>query len=439
MRFGVLGPLTVWDDEGEPVRVPEVKVRALLADLLVHEGRPVSADRLIDDLWGEQPPGHPANALQSKVSQLRRALGGDRVVRQTPGYRLRVDAAGDEVDAHRFRDLVAEARTTDDPRLRSGLLGQALELWRGPAYADFADEEFVRAAAHRLAEQRLGVIEEQAEARLASGDHTLLVGELTDQVARHPLRERLRAVQMRALYLTGRQSEALASYAELREHLADELGLDPGPEVTALHGAILRQDPGLLRHSDNSGGAGGAYDGSAADGAGGALNPVSVSSVDRASEGVSSARSSLPSPLTELVGRAPALDEVRQLLAAVRLVTLTGPGGVGKTRLAVAAAARCGRDAGEVWFVELAGRRGGGVDDLVSVISAALGIREDTPAGLPGRAPAERLAAALRHRRLLLVLDNCEHLVEPVAELTGLLLGAAPACASWPRARSRLG
>lgn len=426
MRFGVLGPLTVWDDEGEPVRVPEVKVRALLADLLVHEGRPVSADRLIDDLWGEQPPGHPANALQSKVSQLRRALGGDRVVRQTPGYRLRVDAAGDEVDAHRFRDLVAEARTTDDPRLRSGLLGQALELWRGPAYADFADEEFVRAAAHRLAEQRLGVIEEQAEARLASGDHTLLVGELTDQVARHPLRERLRAVQMRALYLTGRQSEALASYAELREHLADELGLDPGPEVTALHGAILRQDPGLLRHSDNSGGAGGAYDGSAADGAGGALNPVSVSSVDRASEGVSSARSSLPSPLTELVGRAPALDEVRQLLAAVRLVTLTGPGGVGKTRLAVAAAARCGRDAGEVWFVELAGRRGGGVDDLVSVISAALGIREDTPAGLPGRAPAERLAAALRHRRLLLVLDNCEHLVEPVAELTGLLLGAAP-------------
>ncbi|MCX4669227.1 winged helix-turn-helix domain-containing protein [Streptomyces sp. NBC_01381] len=422
MRFGVLGPLTVWDDEGEPVRVPEAKVRALLADLLVHEGRPVSADRLIDDLWGEQPPGHPANALQSKVSQLRRALGGDRVVRQTPGYRLRVDAAGDEVDAHRFRDLVAEARTTDDPRLRSGLLSQALELWRGPAYADFADEEFVRAAAHRLAEQRLGVIEEQAEARLASGDHTLLVGELTDQVARHPLRERLRAVQMRALYLTGRQSEALASYAELREHLADELGLDPGPEVTALHEAILRQDPGLLRHTDNSGGA---YDGGAADGAGGALGLVGVSSVDRASEGVS-ARSSLPSPLTELVGRAPALDEIRQLLGSARLVTLTGPGGVGKTRLAVEAAARCGRDAGEVWFVELAGRRGGGVDDLVSVISAALGIREDTPAGLPGRAPAERLAAALRDRRLLLVLDNCEHLVEPVAELTGLLLGAAP-------------
>ncbi|TGB11616.1 AfsR/SARP family transcriptional regulator, partial [Streptomyces sp. MZ04] len=256
MRFGVLGPLTVWDDEGEPVRVPEAKVRALLADLLVHEGQPVSADRLIDDLWGQQPPGNPANALQSKVSQLRRALGADRVVRQIPGYRLRVDPAADEVDADRFRTLVAEARTTGDARLRAGLLTQALELWRGPAYADFADEEFVRAAAHRLAEQRLGVLEEQAEARLASGDHALLLGELTDEVTRHPLRERLRAVQMRALYLAGRQSEALTSYAELREHLADELGLDPGPEVTALHEAILRQDPGLI--PGGAGGAGGA-------------------------------------------------------------------------------------------------------------------------------------------------------------------------------------
>ncbi|MFG2500466.1 BTAD domain-containing putative transcriptional regulator [Streptomyces sp. NPDC048441] len=397
MRFGVLGPLMVWDSEGEPVRVPEAKVRALLAALLVHEGRPVSADRLIDDLWGDAPPGNPANALQAKVSQLRRAVGRDRVVRQLPGYRLRADEAGDEVDADRFRALVAEARTAGDPGARAALLTEALELWRGPAYADFADEEFVRSAAHRLAEQRLGVLEEQAEARLASGDHTLLLGELTDRVARHPLRERLRAVQMRALYLAGRQSEALASYAELRERLADELGLDPGPELAALHEAILRQDPGL--------------------------------SPARPSPDAASARgprpSGMPAPLTALVGRDRSLDDVRQLLDMARLVTLTGPGGVGKTRLAVAAARRCTDD--EAGLVELAGLHGD-VADLAAVVSVALGIRDDVPSGESGtpRLPAERLAAALRDRQLLLVLDNCEHVVEPVAELASLLLSSAP-------------
>ncbi|MFI7409250.1 BTAD domain-containing putative transcriptional regulator, partial [Streptomyces sp. NPDC049627] len=245
MRFGVLGPLVVWDDEGETVRVPELKVRALLADLLAHDGEPVSADRLVHDLWGDEPPGKPSGALQAKVSQLRRVLGRDRVVRQAPGYRLRLDPAADEVDADRFRALVAEARPLRDPRARAALLTEALDLWRGPAYADFADQEFVRVAAGRLAEQRLSVQEEQAEARLDAGDHVLLTGELADLVARHPLRERLRALQMRALYLAGRQSEALASYEALRSHLAEDLGVDPGPALTALHQAVLRQDPGL--------------------------------------------------------------------------------------------------------------------------------------------------------------------------------------------------
>ncbi|MFE4850935.1 BTAD domain-containing putative transcriptional regulator, partial [Streptomyces sp. NPDC056689] len=245
MRFGVLGPLTVRDGDGNPVAVPEVKVRALLAALLVHEGRPVSADRLIDGLWGDDLPGNPANALQAKVSQLRKALGRDRVVRQAPGYRLRLDETGDEVDADRFLSLVDRAGSATGPRERAELLTEALELWRGPAYADFADEAFVRTAAQRLTEQRLAVREERAEALLESGDLTLLTGELADLVARHPLRERLRAVQLRALYRSGRQSEALASYAELRGRLADELGLDPSPELAALHEAILRQDPAL--------------------------------------------------------------------------------------------------------------------------------------------------------------------------------------------------
>ncbi|MFD8961076.1 BTAD domain-containing putative transcriptional regulator, partial [Streptomyces anulatus] len=246
MRFGVLGPLVVGDGEGNDVTVPERKVRALLADLLAHDGGPVPVDRLIHDLWGDAPPGRPSGALQAKVSQLRRVLGRDRVVRQPPGYRLRLERGTDEVDADRFRALVTEARPVRDPRARAALLTEALGLWRGPAYADFADAPFAREAAQRLAEQRLSVLEEQAEARWEAGDHVLLAGELADLVARHPLRERLRAVQMRALYSAGRQSEALASYDDLRGRLVEELGVDPGPELASLHRAVLRQDPLLM-------------------------------------------------------------------------------------------------------------------------------------------------------------------------------------------------
>ncbi|MFD1936781.1 BTAD domain-containing putative transcriptional regulator [Nonomuraea mangrovi] len=400
MRFGVLGPLMVWDGEGQEIRVPEAKVRALLADLLAHEGRPVSADRLIDDLWGEEPPGNPANALQAKVSQLRRALGRDRVVHQVPGYRLRVDDAEDEVDQRLFQSLVAEARLAGDPRARAALLTEALELWRGPAFADFADEEFARAAAHRLAEQRLAVLEEQAEARLEAGDRTLLTGELADLVDRHPLRERLRAVQMRALYLAGRQGDALASYAELRDRLAQELGLDPSPELAALHTAILRQDVSLA--------------------------PGTVPLPATAQDG-GRPLSNLPAPLTALIGRDTSVEEVVRLLGTARLVTLTGTGGVGKTRLAVELGARLlGEVPDGVWLVELAGQRGE-MADLVQVVAGVLGVRDDVPSGLGGpQAPVDRLIAALRDRRTLLVVDNCEHVVEPAAELVDRLLRAAP-------------
>ncbi|MFE4251666.1 BTAD domain-containing putative transcriptional regulator [Streptomyces sp. NPDC056910] len=403
MRFGVLGPLTVWDGDGDPVAVPEVKVRALLAALLVHEGRPVSADRLIDGLWGDDLPGNPANALQAKVSQLRKALGRDRVVRQAPGYRLRLDEAGDEVDADRFLSLVDRAKSAAGARERSELLTEALELWRGPAYADFADEEFVRTAAQRLTEQRLAVREERAEALLESGDLTLLTGELTDLIARHPLRERLRAVQLRALYLTGRQSEALGSYAELRGRLADELGLNPSPELAALHEAILRQDP--------------------------ALAPPPAAPAGAAPPPSERPRSNLPAPLTALVGRERSLAAIGQLLATERLVTLTGPGGVGKTRLAVEAARRTPDAPDGVWLVELAGERGS-VADLAQVVSAALGLRDDALSGPPGQGaaagPEQRLATALRDRRTLLVLDNCEQVVDSVARLAETLLGRAP-------------
>ncbi|MEU1331307.1 BTAD domain-containing putative transcriptional regulator [Streptomyces sp. NPDC005865] len=399
MRFGVLGPLAVWDGEGEPVRVPETKVRALLADLLVHEGRPVSADRLIDDLWGDAPPGNPANALQAKVSQLRRVLGRDRVVHQAPGYRLRIcaaagaelagdevvgdEVAGDEVDADRFRALADAARAEGDPALRAQLLTRALGLWRGPAYADLADEAFVRGAADRLEEQRLAVLEEQAEARLAAGDHTLLTGELADLVARHPLRERLRAVQLRALYLAGRQSEALASYAELRGRLADELGLDPGPELAALYGAILRQDPELASGTPLLAPAGGAADTPRTPHTPGTLrtpSPLGTSTTTAPPP-----RTNLPAQLTDLVGREAAVTEVEGLLGTARLVTLTGPGGVGKTRLALEAAARqagAGSPAGQAGAGSPAGQAGAG--------SPARPTEAVSPAGQAGAGPQAR-------------------------------------------------
>ncbi|QES39112.1 AfsR family transcriptional regulator [Streptomyces venezuelae] len=409
----------MWDGEGEPVKVPEAKVRALLADLLVHEGRPVSADRLIDDLWGDAPPGNPANALQAKVSQLRRVLGRDRVVRRPPGYRLRLDAAaGDEVDADRFRALVEEARRAPDPASRAAALGEALALWRGPAYADLADAEFVRASVDRLAEQRIAVLEERAEARLAAGDHTLLTGELADLVARHPLRERLRAVQLRALYLAGRQSEALASYEGLRRRLSAELGVDPGPELTSLHEAILRQDPSLTQRTAGRG---------VAPDVGPDVGPATDLSADAA---VRQGGSPLPTPLTALIGRDRAVADVGGLLGSARLVTLTGPGGVGKTRLALEAAARLAKSPDDVRLVELAALRGDStLADLAVSVSTALGLRDDAPTGVPAAAPAtplDRLTTALRDRRTLLVLDNCEQVVEEAAALADALLRAAP-------------
>ncbi len=420
MRFGVLGPLAVWRADGTAIRIPDLKVRALLAGLLVHEGRPVSVEWLAEALWRGRPPGNPVNTLQTKVSQLRRALeeaepgGRDLVVYQPPGYLLR--AGHDAVDVQRFWDLVTLAHQTEDPQARAALLVEALGLWRGPALADFSEEEFAQATIARLEEQRLTALELHAEARLELGQHRLLADELSDLVARNPLRESLRAVYIRALYRAGRQSEALATYGDLRDDLARELGLDPSPELTALQLAILKQDPALARPPDPA------------------------SSAKRL-------RTNLPVPLTDLVGRAEAITEVRRLLGSGRLVTLTGPGGVGKTRLAVETAAQLvDRFPDGVWLVELAGLGRPGDDDVtgspVEAVMTVLGIREDAPPG-PRRngqmGLIERLAGALRSERVLLVLDNCEHVVEPVAELAAVLLRTAPELRILTTSREPLG
>jgi predicted ATPase/DNA-binding SARP family transcriptional activator len=424
MRFGVLGPLAVWGPDGTAIRVPDLKVRALLAELLagllVQEERPVSIDRLAETLWRGRPPGNPVNTLQTKVSQLRRALeeaepgGRDLVVYQPPGYLLR--AGHDSVDAQRFRDLVTLAHQTEDRRARAALLDEALGLWRGPALADFGEEEFAQTTIARLEEQRLTALELHAEARLELGQHRLLADELAELVARNPLRERLRAAYMRALYRAGRQSEALATYGDLRADLASELGLDPGPELAALQLAILRQDPALDRP------------------------PAAAPSTKRP-------RTNLPVPLTDLVGRAEAITEVRRLLGSGRLVTLTGPGGVGKTRLAVETAAQLIDSFPDgVWLVELAGLGRPGNQDVTAspteAVMTVLGIREDAPLRPQGTGPGdltERLAGPLRSERLLLVLDNCEHLVESVAELAAALLRTAPELHILATSREPLG
>ncbi|MFG2049216.1 BTAD domain-containing putative transcriptional regulator [Micromonospora sp. NPDC048935] len=393
VQFGVLGPLAVTTDDGEPVVVPGTKVRALLADLLTNRNQVVSADRLVDDLWGDDSPANPLGALQVRVSQLRKALndaepGAREVVEsRPPGYLLRTGA----VDADRFAEL---ARGSDVDRLT-----EALGLWRGEAYADVADAEFVRAEAARLAEQRLVVHERLAEARLARGEHDLVAADLAELIARHPLREGLRAVQLRALYAAGRQSEALDSYTDLRERLAEELGLDPGPELVALHRRILEQDAGLSA-------------------------PPKAALI----------RNSLPAQLDELVGRAEALTELRALLPRQRLVTLVGPGGVGKTRLATEAA-RAQSFPDGVELVELAplpaGDRG-----VAEQVLAVLGAHE---AAGTSRSALDRLVTALRHRQVLLVLDNCEHVVEPAAELVARLLRDVPGVRVLATSREPLG
>ncbi|MFJ5787525.1 AfsR/SARP family transcriptional regulator [Streptomyces hydrogenans] len=412
MRFGVLGPVAVWDDDGVELVVPEAKVRTLLALLLAHEGGTVAADRLVDVLWSTRLPAHPSGALQARVSQLRRVLGKERVVRRPPGYLL--DARPEEVDASRFRALVAQAAAAPAPGDRAALLTEALGLWRGPAFADVADLGPAGPAAARLDEERLTAQEERARALLAAGAGAALAGELAGLVAAHPLRESLHALRLRALYAAGRQGEALAAYEELRGRLAEELGVDPGPELASLHTALLRHAPELAVRAPSS----------TPDAPDAPLIPLvpPVPLVPPAPAAVEP----LPSPLTPLIGRDALVSHVRRTLGASRQVTLTGPGGVGKTRVAVASARGAGTDA---WLVELAGVRAGTAADLAQVVAAALGLRDDARTTAPGTAPLSalgHLAGALRDRRGLLVLDNCEHVVDAAAELAARLLAAAP-------------
>ena len=304
MRFGILGSLEVADADG-PLGIPAAKQRALLAVLLLHVNEPVSADRLIEDLWGERPPAAARKALQVQVSRLRKALGdgADRVISQPNGYLLRTEPG--ELDLDRFERLAGEGRealVAGDPERAIERLREALAAWRGPALADFAFDSFAQPEIGRLGDLRLAALEDRVDADLACGRHAQLVGELEALVSEHPMRERLQRQRVLALYRAGRQAEALDAYRAARARLIDELGLEPTPALRQLEEAILTHDPSL-----------------------------------QAPPAARPAAGSLPLPPTRTVGRDEDREAVAKLLRQpdVRLVTLTGAGGVGKTRLAL--------------------------------------------------------------------------------------------------------
>jgi predicted ATPase/DNA-binding SARP family transcriptional activator len=242
MRFRILGPFEVADDQGRQIALAGVKQRAVLAILLLHAGEVVAVDRLIDELWGERAPATAAKTIQVYVSNLRKALGRDSVITRAPGYLIEV--GGSDFDLRRFETLVTEARTSP-PELAARLLREALGLWRGPPLAEFTYDSFAQPEIKRLGELRMEALEQRVEADLALGRHAELVAELERLVSAEPLRERLRRQLMLALYRCGRQAEALAAYTEARRTLVEELGIEPSPQLRELEREILRQDPAL--------------------------------------------------------------------------------------------------------------------------------------------------------------------------------------------------
>ncbi|SEK79652.1 Predicted ATPase [Blastococcus sp. DSM 46786] len=410
MRVEVLGPLRV-ERDGVPLALGARRQRALLARLVLDAGHPVSAARLVDDLWGEAPPEKVTSSLQAYVSNLRRVLEPDRRLRDTggllcsrdPGYLL--DLTGHVLDLAEFSAAAAHCRD----RARAGDLvaareagEQALALWRGPVLADLAEDyEFARQAADRWETERAAVTEEMLAVRVAAGDHLAALPDLADGVRRHPFRERGWELLVRALYRSGRTAEALGRLREAQRLFREELGVEPGAALLALESAVLRRDPRLEPPRREPVPGPSPREPGPADPPGRSAAPVPLGSVP-------------PEPVAELVGRDRDVVAVADLLRRGRLVTITGPGGVGKTTLALAVgrAVRPGFPGG-VFLVPLAALTDPAL--VLPTLARTLGVEQ------PTGDPFDLVRAAVGGRRVLVVLDNVEHVLPAAVDLARVL------------------
>jgi predicted ATPase/DNA-binding SARP family transcriptional activator len=418
MRLRLLGRLELADGSGA-VALPGAVSRAIVGRLLLAGGAVVHRDTLIDELWEEREAKDPVNALQVQVTKLRAALAkrdlDGRLQSQYGGYRFALGPQ-DELDTVRFEAAVREGRehlATGAYRQAEGVLRQGLALWRGRALDDLKGRVF-DAERLRLEELRLSAQEDAGAAGLELGRAAELVPELTALVSAAPLRERSRARLMLALHRCGRNAEALDVYESGRRLLRSELGADPSPELRSLHDAILAGDP-------RPGTA-------AADSV--RLSPAPAASRPTPGEG------GPDHPLGPFVGRGEELDGLRAALDRERLVTVVGPGGVGKTRLALEACALMQSSCDGVWWVDLASADSAGV---LAAIAAALGLSDASVR--PDQPPHDyvhRLTSFLAGRRALLVLDNCEHLLDAIAPLVAVLLGRCPALTVLATSRAPL-
>ncbi len=349
MQYRILGSFAVTKD-GVEVVLGSGKQRALLALLLIHANEAVSTDRLIDQLWGESRSTSAGKVLQNYVSKLRRLLGEGVLVTRGRAYELRVEPG--ELDLDRFNQLVEDGRRAliaGDPAHAADALGAALALWRGPPLADFAYDQFALAEIERLDGLRLAALVERIDADLQLARQSAVIAELETLIAQYPQHERLRGQLMLALYRSGRQAEALQVYQETRRALVHELGIEPDQKLQRLERQILNHDPEL-----------------------------SVPDAVSAPRNLATAPASLPPQATPLVGRAREIREVMDMLRrpAVRLVTLTGTGGTGKTRLAIQVAAELLGDFTDgVAFVGLASLQDS--DLVLTTVARALGVPRD--------------------------------------------------------------